>query len=143
MSKYLDSNGLTYFWSKLKDRFQYETVTQAELESGLSTSDRVITPKVVHDYIATQLADVAGALVYKGTINAEDRLLNTELKKGWYYIVATAGSYAGSACEPGDMIIVHTTGTYTTSTALSAAVDIIQTNIDSITNADIDSIMSS
>lgn len=121
----------------------YETVTQNELSYGTSTSRRVITPKVIHDYVAGLMGDMAGALVYKGTVSAGSELLNTALSKGWYYIVDTAGSYAGSTCEPGDMIIVNTAGTYTTATALGAAVDIIQTNIDTISNSEIDTIVAS
>lgn len=121
----------------------YQTITTNELNSGTSVYQRVVTPKVIHDYVASQMSDVAGALVYKGTVSAGTALLNTALKKGWYYIVDTAGSYAGATCEPGDMIIVNTAGTYTTASALSAAVDIIQTNIDTITNAEIDTIVAS
>lgn len=101
------------------------------------------TSGAVASYVATQMGDVAGALVYKGTVSAGTDLLNTALKKGWYYIVDTAGSYAGVTCEPGDMIIVNTAGTYTTASALAAAVDVIQTNIDTISNSEIDTIVAS
>lgn len=121
----------------------YSTITEAELNTGTSTDTRVVTPKVIADYVTSQMGDVAGALVYKGTVSAGSELLNTALKKGWYYIVDTAGSYAGTTCEPGDMVIVNTAGTYTTASALAAAVDIIQTNIDTITNSDIDTIVAS
>lgn len=121
----------------------YTTITAAELNTGTSTATRVVTPKVIADYVTSQMGDVAGALVYKGTVSAGSALLNTALKKGWYYIVDTAGSYAEITCEPGDMIIVNTAGTYTTASALAAAVDIIQTNIDTITNSDIDTIVAS
>lgn len=121
----------------------YDTITEAELIAGTSTATRVVTPKVIADYVTSQMGDVAGALVYKGTVSAGSELLNTALKKGWYYIVDTAGSYAGVTCEPGDMIIVNTTGTYASASALAAAVDIIQTNIDTITNSDIDTIVAS
>lgn len=108
-----------------------------------TTSTALPTTAAVAAYVATQMGDVAGALVYKGTVSAGSELLNTALKKGWYYIVDTAGSYAGVTCEPGDMIIVNTAGTYTTASALAAVVDIIQTNIDTISNSDIDTIVAS
>ena len=121
----------------------YDQGTVAQIETGTSMVPRVFAPKDIHDYVASQMGDVAGALVYKGTVSAGTELLNTALNKGWYYIVDTAGSYAGATCEPGDMIIVNTAGTYTTASALSAAVDIIQTNIDTISNSEIDTIVSS
>lgn len=121
----------------------YSTLTAAELTTGTSTATRVVTPKVIADYVTSQMGDVAGALVYKGTVSVGSALLNTALKKGWYYIVDTAGSYAGTTCEPGDMVIVNTAGTYTTASALAAAVDVIQTNIDTISNSDIDTIVAS
>lgn len=108
-----------------------------------STSTNLPTTAAVAAYVTSQMGDVAGALVYKGTVSAGSALLNTALQKGWYYIVDTAGSYAGATCEPGDMVIVNTTGTYTTASALAAAVDIIQTNIDTISNSEIDTIVSS
>lgn len=121
----------------------YQAVTESELNAGTSTDDRIVTPKVIHDYVLAQMGEIAGALVYKGTVSSGSSLLNTALTKGWYYIVDTSGSYAGEACEPGDMIIVNTSGTYTTASALAAAVDVIQTNIDTISNSEIDTIVAS
>jgi hypothetical protein len=114
-----------------------------------STSTNLPTSAAVATYVATQMGDVAGALVYKGTVTAESSLLNVALKKGWYYIVAmpnaqtTSITIAGQTCEAGDMVIVNTGGTYTTSSALAAAVDIIQTNTTIISNGDIDTIVAS
>ena len=131
----------------INDRYyvihDYGSLTSSELNTGTSTTSRVVSAKVIADYVTSQMGDVAGALVYKGTVSAGSELLNTALKKGWYYIVDTAGSYAGTTCEPGDMIIVNTTGTYTTASALAAAVDVIQTNIDMIANSEIDTIVAS
>ena len=106
-----------------------------------SSSTNLPTSAAVVAYVDSQMGDVAGALVYKGTISAGSSLLNTALKKGWYYIVDTAGTYGTSVCEPGDMIIVNATGTYTTAALLSAAIDVIQTNVDVITNSEIDAIV--
>lgn len=117
--------------------------------SAGSTSVNLPTSKAVAEYVASQMGDVAGALVYKGTITAESSLLDTALDKGWYYVVAmpnaqtTSITIAGQTCEAGDMVIVNTAGTYTTSSALTAAVDIIQANTAIITNAEIDTIVAS
>lgn len=121
----------------------YQAVTDNELLVGTSTDERIVTPKVIHDYVLSQMGDIAGALVYKGTVSSGSSLLNTPLTKGWYYIVDTSGSYAGESCEPGDMIIINISGTYSTASALAAAVDVIQTNIDTISNSEIDAIVAS
>ena len=82
-------------------------------------------------YVLTQMAGVAEALIFKGTIGAaDDDPTVTELpadhKTGWTYKVATAGTYADKACEIGDMIICVKTGT------VAAAADwtVVQNNID-------------
>ena len=114
-----------------------------------SSSANLPTTAAVVSYVASQMGDMAGAMVYKGTVTAESQLLNTALSKGWYYIVAmpnaqtTSISIAGETCEAGDMVIVNTAGTYTTSSALAGATDIIQTNTAIITNAEIDTIVAS
>ena len=89
------------------------------------------------------MSSVAGALVYQGTVSAQSTLLNTALSKGWYYIVTmpdsttTGVTIGGVECEAGDMIIVKTAGTYTTSANLGAAIDVIQSNIEVITDSEI------
>lgn len=105
------------------------------ISSGSSSTNLPTTAAIVQ-----YVGEIAGALVYKGAVAAESALLNTALKAGWFYIVSTAGSYGGNVCEPGDMIIVNTSGTYTTSSALGAKIDVIQTNIDTLSNAEIDTL---
>lgn len=104
----------------------YNTVTQAELEAGTSTSNRVITPKVIHDYVAA-IAGGADAMRYKGTIGTGgtvSTLPNTH-EVGDTYMVITAGTYAGQTCEVGDLLIaLGTTGTS------SSDWTAVQTNID-------------
>jgi len=51
------------------------------------------------------LSGIVGAMVYKGTVNSNSDLPTTGVQAGWTYVVATAGTYAGQACEVGDMII--------------------------------------
>lgn len=137
-----DTQSLT---NKTYEGYTLADACQKGVDTSFSdtTSTALPTTAAVAAYVASQMGDVAGALVYKGTVSAGSALLNTALQKGWYYIVDTAGSYAGVTCEPGDMIIVNTTGTYTTASALAAAVDIIQTNIDTIANSEIDTIVAS
>jgi hypothetical protein len=52
-------------------------------------------------------------MIYKGTIGTNGTvtsLPNTTAKTGWTYKVISAGTYAGQACEAGDMIICLTDG---------------------------------
>lgn len=101
-----------------------------------STSTNLPTTAAVVQFIG----EVAGALVYKGAVNAESSLLNTALKAGWFYIVGTSASIGGKVCEPGDMVIVNTSGTYTSASALGAKIDVIQTNIETLSNSEIDTL---
>lgn len=97
----------------------------------------------VNSAIQNAITDVAGALVYKGTVSAQSELVNKALSKGWYYIVTmpntttTSVTIGGNVCEAGDMVIVKTAGTYT-ATTLGSAIDVIQSNIEEMTEADVD-----
>lgn len=61
-------------------------------------------------FVIAQIAALGNAMIFKGVVNA-----NTDLPAshtaGWVYKVATAGTYAGVACEVGDTIVCLTTGT--------------------------------
>lgn len=81
---------------------------------------------------------VTGAVAFQGV--APTTFAPTNYKAGYYWVVNTAGTYVGEACEPGDMIFA--TANY--SSAYSASdFDVIQTNLDitTITNSEIDTIM--
>lgn len=59
--------------------------------------------------VQTALTGLAGALKYKGTVNANaDLPANAET--GDTYAVATAGTYAGKACEVGDYLVYNGSG---------------------------------
>lgn len=48
---------------------------------------------------------VAGNASFKGTVNANTDISSlSDYKVGWYWVVATAGTYVGETCELGDMI---------------------------------------
>ena len=78
-----------------------------------------------------------GAASFQGT--APTTFAPTNYKKGYYWVVGTAGTYAGETCEPGDMIFA--VADYVSSYK-AADFNVIQTNLDitSITNAEIDTI---
>lgn len=108
-----------------------------------SSSTNLPTTSAVAAYVASQ---ITGASAYQGAVDAESDLLNVALTAGWYYVVTmpnaqtTYITIGGEVCEAGDMIFVNTAGTYTTSSALGAAIDVVQNNIETLTTTEIDAI---
>lgn len=90
----------------------YSAGTVALLEAGSNTSNRVWPASVIATYVSDRLGSLAGALVYKGTIGTGGNpgTLPASHAVGDTYVVSTAGTYAGKACEVGDMIICKTAG---------------------------------
>ena len=84
--------------------------TKTEMTSGLNG-------------LNSKISALTSALVYKGTVNKSSDLPTTNVKVGDVYVVATAGIYAGQACENGDMIIAKVGGNTPEWT-------VVQTNID-------------
>lgn len=83
-----------------------------------------------------------GAALFKGELSAQTTLSNADYKSGWYWIVSTAGTYAGEVCEVGDLIYAKADK----GTAYKAAdFFAVQRNLDmvAITNAEIDTIVAS
>lgn len=89
---------------------------------------------------AVEAAQV-GAAMFQGTVTAGSQISSlSSYKKGYYWVVATAGTYVGQTCEAGDMIFAIKDK----ASAYSASdFSVIQTNLDvaSITNAEIDTIL--
>ena len=101
-----------------------------------SDSSDLPTVTAVKSYVATA---VSGAASFQGT--APTTFAPTNYKAGYYWVIGTAGTYAGQTCEAGDMIFAIADGT-----SYSASnFDVVQTNLDitSITNGDIDTIVAS
>lgn len=88
-------------------------------------------------------AAATGAVAYQGTVPISGQtggFAPTNTTAGWYWIVQTAGTYAGEVCEAGDMIFCSTSAS-----AYSASnFDVIQTNLDiaTMTNAEIEAAIS-
>lgn len=78
----------------------------------------------------------AGALQYKGTVAAESTITGAAYKKGWYYVVSTAGTYVGKVCEVGDMLIAKQDKTSTPANDWDA----VQSNIEVLSNSEIDAL---
>lgn len=119
----------------------YSSGTATELTNGTVTNTRVWTPKILHDYVTGAIETaVTGSASFQGT--APTSFAPTNYKKGYYWVVGTAGTYCGQDCEPGDMIFA----VEDYSSAYSASdFNIVQTNLNitAITNAEIDTIVAS
>ena len=111
------------------------------LTTGTDTSNRVWQAKILADYVNGQIATaITGSASFQGT--APTTFAPTSYKKGYYWIVGTAGTYVGQVCEAGDMI--YAIKDY--ASAYSASdFTVVQANLDiaSITNAEIDTIVAS
>ena len=103
------------------------TISSGSVASGNSN---FVTGGAVYDAIA---AAQVGAAVFQGV--APTTFAPTNYKKGWYWIVNTAGTYAGHTCEIGDMIFCI--NNY--SSAYSASdFSVVQNDIDRLGDNDID-----
>lgn len=109
--------------------------TYGILPAGIATptkAEDIANTLATQKYVLDQM-EVADALIYKGTVNANGDLPDgsedaKKYKTGWTYKVATAGTYAGKVCEIGDMIIANKD--WTSGATQNADWDVIQTNID-------------
>lgn len=101
-----------------------------------TNSTQVATTAFVN--AAVEAAQV-GAAMFQGTVNANTTISNSDYKKGYYWIVATAGTYVGDTCEVGDMVfaIADKGASYSASDF-----SVVQTNINmvALTSAEIDAI---
>lgn len=101
----------------------------------------VDTEKSVSTYVSEQIASsLTGAAKYKGTVGTGGTVITlptTGYKQGDYYVVKTAGTYAGQTCEAGDMIFCNTD--YASGQG-NEVWDIVQSNITAMTTAEINEI---
>lgn len=98
------------------------------------------TPKSVSDALeeaknyADGLLGANDAMQFKGTIGSSGATVTTlptnNYQAGWTYKVATAGTYAGVACEVGDMIIAVKDGPTTGTSVKNEDWTVVQANID-------------
>lgn len=77
--------------------------TEYKFESGTATLP-VYTKTEVDTKIDTYFK-AADAMVYKGTVSDTVALPTANVQCGWTYKVAKAGTYAGTVCKVGDLII--------------------------------------
>lgn len=108
---------------------------EKDVSTSVTSGDaNLITSGAVYTYVNTQMV---GALHYAGTATSNSSL-GTAYKKGYYWIVGSAGgTIAGQTVEAGDMVLAHADYSGT----VANDVDIVQSNIDRITDSDIDTIV--
>lgn len=119
---------------------------------GLSTNDYtdadqtkvgyVDTGKSVTTYVSEQISSaMTGSAKYKGTVGTGGTvttLPTSGYKQGDYYVVCSAGTYAGESCEVGDMIFANKD--YASGAVAADDWDIVQANITAMTTAEINAI---
>lgn len=109
------------------------TPTAPTATAGTNTT-QIATTQFVQSAIS---AASAGVATFQGDLESASTLTGAAYKKGWYWVVKTAGTYAGEVCEPGDMV-------YAIADKGSAYKDsdftVIQTNLDiqEMTTAEMD-----
>ena len=106
--------------------------------AGTSTTQIATT-----EFVTTALASYSTtAAIPQGDLDAQSTLTNANYKNGWYWVVTTAGTYAGETCEVGDVVWAKADkgSSYSASDFF-----VVQRNLDlaSITNAQIDTILAS
>lgn len=124
--------------------------------SGATFTGEVIVPDITaqsnenaaatKEYVDAMVSDLLGstdAMVFKGTIGANGTINTTAnpaqtlpksgYQAGWTYRVITAGTYAGQACEIGDLIIAINDGPETAGVnVINADWTIAQGNLDGV-----------
>lgn len=76
------------------------TPTAPTATAGTNT-DQIATTAFVTAAVSAASAGVAS---FQGTVSAASTITGAAYKKGWYWVVGTAGTYVGQVCEAGDMI---------------------------------------
>ena len=107
-----------------------------KLYTGTGTAtDGTMTQSAITSAIS---AAAAGAVTFKGTVNTNTDISGlTSWTAGWYWVVETAGTYVGQACEAGDMIYCIATATTYDADNFS----VVQNNITFLDNTEIQAII--
>ena len=79
-----------------------------------------------------------GQAVFQGSVSSNTEIQNAAYKQGWYWVVGTAGTYVGEACEAGDMIFANADK----GSAYSASdFAVVQNNIQALTTAEVEALL--
>lgn len=105
--------------------------TPAYMNAGVMTACTGVASKSYVD------AQVAGAATFQGLVDNDTSIKNSSYKAGWYWVVRTAGTFCGQACEVGDTIFAQKTkGT----AYADSDFNVLQVNLEAMTDAEIDAI---
>lgn len=120
------------FYKIKTDKFGHVTGTTAVSKSDI-TNLGIPSTDSMNTAISTALGNVAEAMLFKGTLGSGGTITSLPTngyKAGWVYKVKTIGTYAGIACEVGDMIIAINNGPASGTSVINADWSVVQTNID-------------
>lgn len=105
--------------------------TEYKFESGTATLP--VYTKTEVDGKIDEYFKAADAMVYKGTVSDTVALPTTNVQCGETYKVAAAGTYAGTACKVGDLIIAKVDA----ATATDATWDVVPSGDDQVITGDV------
>lgn len=149
-AKGIDFDGSTTTQALTK-KGTWETFVQdanyVHTDNNYTTADKtkvgyVDTGKSVSTYVSEQISSaMTGSAKYKGTVGTGGTvttLPTSGYKQGDYYVVCSAGTYAGNTCEVGDMLFANKD--YASGATEKNDWDAVQANITAMTDADINAI---
>ena len=132
-------NNKSDFSGSYSDLSNKPTLGTAAAANTASTVQSGSTALPTGDAVAAYVASaVSGGAAFQGTVNDNTTIASSNYVAGWYWVVGTAGTYVGQACEVGDMVYAINNK----SSAYSASdFTVIQNNLEIISNGDIDTIL--
>ncbi|MGN0076339.1 MAG: head fiber protein [Parafannyhessea sp.] len=107
------------------------TPTAPTAATSTSTT-QVATTAFVQAVVANA---VTSAMTYKGAAAAYTDITGTDYKPGWCWVVSATGTFAGQACEAGDMVVANTAKA--SAGAADTDFDVIQSNVAYVTADDV------
>lgn len=114
------------------------TVNGKALSANISLTAADVGAATKDDVSKAVSAAQVGAAVYKGAAAKEADISGTAYKVGWYWVVSTAGTFCGEACEPGDMVFCNADK----GSAFSASdFDVVQANIQEMTASEVEALL--
>ena len=97
-----------------------------------------------HQFAMDDVIDVllgnahSGTAIFQGELSSQSTLESANYKAGWYWLIVTAGTYAGNVCESGDMIYsVADRGSVYSASDFA----VVQTNQEALTNQEIETLL--
>lgn len=113
------------------DKLLYETSgeqVKLKKQSGVTQDDVQKELEAIHTAI-TGIPASLDAMVYKGKVNSDGEIPAT-YSVGWAWRVATEGTYKGTKCEVGDLIVANTAREG--SGSVNSDFDFYQGNLDGV-----------